>query len=40
MIKGASTLAEAVKATLDPRGRNVVVEKSFGAPVVTKDGIR
>jgi len=39
MVKGANTLADAVKATLGPRGRNVVVEKSFGAPVVTKDGV-
>ena len=39
MVKGADVLANAVKATLGPRGRNVVVAKSFGAPVVTKDGV-
>ena len=32
-------LADAVKVTLGPRGRNVVIEKSFGAPLVTKDGV-
>ncbi|QOJ15749.1 MAG: chaperonin GroEL [Planctomycetia bacterium] len=37
--RGISTLAKAVKVTLGPRGRNVVIEKSFGAPTVTKDGV-
>ena len=37
--KGVDYLAEAVKVTLGPRGRNVVLEKSFGAPTVTKDGV-
>jgi len=37
--KGVDTLAEAVKVTLGPLGRNVVIEKSFGAPVITKDGV-
>jgi len=39
MLKGVNILANAVKATLGPRGRNVVIEKSFGAPTVTKDGV-
>src|SRR5688572_8830688 len=39
MLKGVVTLAAAVKATLGPRGRNVVLEKSFGAPRTTKDGV-
>ncbi|HSH57442.1 MAG TPA: TCP-1/cpn60 chaperonin family protein, partial [Halomonas sp.] len=39
MMKGVDTLANAVKATLGPKGRNVVLEKSFGAPTVTKDGV-
>jgi chaperonin GroEL len=39
MIEGVNVLARAVKATLGPRGRNVVLEKSFGAPTVTKDGV-
>ena len=37
--EGVDTLADAVKVTLGPKGRNVVIEKSFGAPVVTKDGV-
>ena len=37
--RGADILADAVKVTLGPRGRNVVIEKSFGAPVVTCDGV-
>ena len=37
--KGVDTLADAVKVTLGPRGRNVVYEKSFGAPGITKDGV-
>jgi len=39
MVKGVNILANAVKQTLGPRGRNVVLEKSFGAPTVTKDGV-
>ena len=39
MLAGINTLANAVKQTLGPRGRNVVLEKSFGAPTVTKDGV-
>ncbi len=39
MFKGVNVLANAVKVTLGPKGRNVVVEKSFGAPTVTKDGV-
>ena len=39
MAKGVNILANAVKQTLGPKGRNVVVEKSFGAPTVTKDGV-
>ena len=38
-IKGVNILADAVKITLGPKGRNVVLEKSFGAPTVTKDGV-
>src|SRR5678809_1304387 len=36
---GLNTLANAVKVTLGPKGRNVVIEKSWGAPIVTKDGV-
>ncbi|RUO53686.1 MULTISPECIES: chaperonin GroEL [Pseudidiomarina] len=39
MLKGVNVLADAVKVTLGPKGRNVVLEKSFGAPVITKDGV-
>jgi len=39
MVKGVNILANAVKATLGPKGRNAVLEKSFGAPTVTKDGV-
>ncbi|ANK80676.1 MAG: chaperonin GroL [Rhizobiales bacterium NRL2] len=39
MAKGVETLADAVKVTLGPKGRNVVIEKSFGAPRITKDGV-
>lgn len=39
MLKGVNTLANAVKVTLGPKGRNVVIDKSFGAPTVTKDGV-
>src|SRR5512139_1436446 len=38
MLRGVDTLANAVKVTLGPKGRNVVIEKSFGAPRITKDG--
>jgi chaperonin GroEL len=38
-LKGVNVLADAVKVTLGPKGRNVVLEKSFGAPTVTKDGV-
>ena len=37
--KGVDTLANAVKVTLGPKGRNVVIDKSFGAPTITKDGV-
>jgi len=37
--KGIDALANAVKVTLGPKGRNVIIEKKFGAPVVTKDGV-
>ncbi len=39
ILRGVNVLADAVKVTLGPRGRNVVIEKSFGAPTVTKDGV-
>lgn len=39
MLKGVDTLADAVKVTLGPKGRNVVIDKSFGAPRITKDGV-
>ncbi|AES61893.1 putative chaperonin Cpn60/TCP-1 family, groEL-like apical domain, groEL-like equatorial [Medicago truncatula] len=39
MLKGVEDLAEAVKVTMGPKGRNVVIEQSFGAPKVTKDGV-
>jgi chaperonin GroEL len=39
MVEGVNTLADAVKVTLGPKGRNVVLDKSFGAPTVTKDGV-
>ncbi|MCY3770155.1 MAG: chaperonin GroEL [Gammaproteobacteria bacterium] len=39
MLKGVNTLADAVRVTLGPKGRNVVLDKSFGAPTVTKDGV-
>ncbi|EED31027.1 chaperonin GroL [gamma proteobacterium NOR5-3] len=39
MLAGVNILADAVKATLGPKGRNVILEKSFGAPTVTKDGV-
>ncbi|MBB6285457.1 chaperonin GroEL [Pseudomonas sp. SJZ103] len=39
MLTGVNILADAVKATLGPKGRNVIIEKSFGAPTITKDGV-
>src|SRR5712672_1445943 len=39
MLRGIDTLAHAVKVTLGPKGRNVVLDKSFGAPRITKDGV-
>ena len=39
MLRGVNTLADAVKVTLGPKGRNVVIEKSFGSPRITKDGV-
>src|SRR6187431_2387988 len=39
MLRGVNILANAVKVTLGPKGRNVVIEKSFGAPRITKDGV-
>src|ERR1700735_916222 len=39
ILRGVNTLANAVKVTLGPKGRNVLIEKSFGAPLVTKDGV-
>ena len=39
LVEGVNTLANAVKVTLGPKGRNVVIEKSFGSPVITKDGV-
>src|ERR1700721_454644 len=37
--KGADALADAVKVTLGPKGRNVIIDKKFGAPIITKDGV-
>ena len=37
--KGVDQLADAVKVTLGPKGRNVVIDKKFGAPTITKDGV-
>ena len=39
MLRGVDILADAVKVTLGPKGRNVVLDKSFGAPRITKDGV-
>src|SRR5262245_58808882 len=39
MLRGIDILANAVRATLGPKGRNVVIDKSFGAPRITKDGV-
>ena len=39
MLRGVDTLANAVKVTLGPKGRNVILDRSFGAPTITKDGV-
>ncbi|MFL5364215.1 MAG: chaperonin GroEL [Myxococcales bacterium] len=39
ILKGVNTLADAVKVTLGPKGRNVIIEKTFGSPTITKDGV-
>jgi chaperonin GroEL len=39
ILRGVNVLADAVKVTLGPKGRNVILEKSFGSPTVTKDGV-
>ena len=39
MLRGVDTLANAVKVTLGPKGRNVVLEKKFGSPLITNDGV-
>ncbi|MEA3386676.1 MAG: TCP-1/cpn60 chaperonin family protein, partial [Thermodesulfobacteriota bacterium] len=39
MLTGIDSLSNAVKVTLGPKGRNVIIEKSFGSPVITKDGV-
>src|SRR5437773_2047465 len=39
LLKGVNIMAEAVKATLGPKGRNVVIDKGFGSPTITKDGV-
>jgi len=39
ILAGINALADAVKVTLGPKGRNVVIEKSFGSPTITKDGV-
>src|SRR3989442_2059109 len=39
ILRGINTLANAVKITLGPKGRNVVLEKKFGSPLITKDGV-
>ncbi|MEZ4462749.1 MAG: hypothetical protein R3E66_24085 [bacterium] len=39
ILSGVNTLAHAVRVTLGPKGRNVVIEKKFGAPTITKDGV-
>src|ERR1700752_1378542 len=39
MLRGVDILAEAVKVTLGPKGRNVIIDKSYGAPRITKDGV-
>ena len=39
ILNGINVLADAVKVTLGPKGRNVVIDKSFGSPTITKDGV-
>ncbi len=39
ILRGVNILADAVKVTLGPKGRNVVIEKKFGSPTITKDGV-
>src|SRR4026208_2097058 len=39
ILRGVNSLADAVKVTLGPKGRNVVLDKSFGSPTITKDGV-
>ena len=39
MVAGVNILADAVKVTLGPKGRNVVLDRSYGAPTITKDGV-
>ena len=39
ILQGVNVLSDAVKVTLGPRGRNVVIEKRFGSPTITKDGV-
>ncbi|MEA1914405.1 MAG: TCP-1/cpn60 chaperonin family protein, partial [Campylobacterota bacterium] len=39
LFKGVEKLADAVKVTMGPRGRNVLLQKSFGSPTITKDGV-
>ncbi|MCP4201098.1 MAG: chaperonin GroEL, partial [bacterium] len=39
ILRGVNKLADAVKVTLGPKGRNVIIEKSFGSPTITKDGV-
>src|SRR6201981_337628 len=39
ILRGVNVLADSVKITLGPKGRNVVIEKSFGSPLITKDGV-
>ena len=39
MLKGVETLAKTVKVTLGPKGRNVILDKAYGAPKITKDGV-
>ena len=39
ILSGIDTLADAVKVTLGPKGRNVILDRSFGAPTITKDGV-
>ena len=39
LLRGVNIMAEAVKATLGPKGRNVVIDKKYGSPTITKDGV-